>query len=69
MFVDAIKRVSQTSTKSEALRVAYDILSAKYRGGRVKTYALFWRLFETRVETLWGRSGFLHCTIVCYVSF
>lgn len=61
-FNEVVQIVSRASTKSEALRVTYDILSGKYRGGRVKTYALFWRLFETKVETLWGRSGFLHCT-------
>ncbi len=61
-FAEAVEKISQASTKSDALRVAYDILSTKYHGGRVKTYALFWRLFEDTFEKLWSRSGFLHCT-------
>jgi hypothetical protein len=58
----AIHRVAEASTREEAIHRAYDVLTARYRGGRLETYTLFWRLFENDIEKMWARTGFLHCT-------
>jgi len=59
---EAIQEVREAVSREAAIRRAYDILTQRYRGSRVKTYLLFWRLCENDVERLWARPGFLHCT-------
>ncbi len=61
-----IKAIIETLKKSQSregcLKQAYDILNKKYRGERIKTLLLFWRLFLKNIEKLWRQNGFLHCT-------
>ena len=60
-FEEAVREVASANGQEEALRQAYDIITGRYPGNRVKTYLLFWRLWEKGVEKLWRRNGFLHC--------
>lgn len=59
---EAVQSVAQAVSQEDALRRAYDILTSRYHGERMKTGLLFWRLFEQSPERLWSRTGFLHCT-------
>lgn len=59
---EAVSSVTQAANQDEAIRRAYEILTERYHGNRLKTYALFWRLFERDIRVLWNRTGFLHCT-------
>lgn len=61
-FEEAVSEIVNTLNKKEALRKAYEILTAKYRGYRFKTYMRFFDMFETDIKTLWAKNGFLHCT-------
>ena len=54
--------LKKTKTKRECLKKAYDIITSKYRGGRVETYLRFHQLFMHDPQKLWKRKGFLHCT-------
>ena len=45
------------TNREEAVRRAYDILTARYQGDRAKTYLLFWRLFEGDTQKLWSRTS------------
>ena len=56
---EAISWIAEASNQDEAIRRAYDVLIARYHGGRVKTYLFFWRLFENDTKKLWSRMGFL----------
>lgn len=58
----AIEQVRRAVDQKTALRVAYDILTKRYRGGHLETITRFWELFDDDVPRLWTRSGFLHCT-------
>lgn len=57
-----IRRISASSDKEAYLQKAYDYLSARYRGGRMKTYALIHKAFQKDLEYLWEEPGFMHCT-------
>jgi hypothetical protein len=57
-----IETLRRAGSQEECLRMAYDILTAKYYGDRLKTVLRFPELFPSSPEALWQRSGFLHCT-------
>lgn len=57
-----VEKLRRTSTKEECLQKAYDVLTAKYHGNRLKTYTRLWELFPQSLGTIWKRKGFLHCT-------
>lgn len=59
---DSLSTLSNISEKSEYLRATYDIITSKYEGGRVKTLGKLFDLFSDGVQSLWNRSGFMHCT-------
>lgn len=63
----AIKKFRRLKNKEECLRCAYDILAKKYRGKRWNTYTRFFKLFDTNLERIWNRGGFLHCTTLNYL--
>lgn len=49
-------------SQDECLRKAYDILTKKYYGNRIKTLLRFFDLFPRSLNKLWSKNGFLHCT-------
>lgn len=53
--------------KEECLRWAYEIMIQRYRGYRFRTYWRFGEAFETDVEKLWQKTGFLHCHNMNYL--
>lgn len=61
-LLSVIEMVKKASGKKEALQMAYEIVTKKYRGYRFRTYVFFWRLLELDPDLIWKRSGFLHCT-------
>ena len=66
-FEEAVKQLKKSTSKEQCLRKAYDIMSKKYRGYRVKTYTRIWRLFRWNIDILWKRQGFLHCNQMNYL--
>jgi len=59
---EAIKKLKKAKNKKECLNMAYDIVSKKYHGERIKTYIRIWELSYFNIKKLWLRKGFLHCT-------
>ena len=57
----AVDQVKRASSKSDALQTAYDILSKRYKGQRIKTYTRIFSLLHNDINTLWNKQGFLHC--------
>lgn len=58
----ALLQISNIDGKEEYLKAAYDIITTRYHGGRVKTILRPFDLFTNNVQSLWNRTGFLHCT-------
>lgn len=61
-FHVVITTVRRTHSKEECLRTAYEMLTHKYHGGRLKTLTRCWELLPRSIDRLWAKSGFLHCT-------
>lgn len=61
-FAEAVSSLEATESKERALMVAYDILTTKYYGNRLKTFTRLFDLFRTDADSLWAQNGFLHCT-------
>ena len=66
-LAEAVEKVKMVQNKKAALGTAYDILTSKYRGYRFMTYLKLWRVWETDLDKIWQRSGFLHCTTINYL--
>lgn len=62
-----IEKLQRCETKDEVLAVAYDLLTQKYRGYRLKTFTRLFDLFDVDVHNLWAKNGFLHCTNMNYL--
>lgn len=58
----AVEELKGVRDSEEYLRKAYDIVTTRYIGGRVKTFSRLTDLLSSSVEDLWNRSGFMHCT-------
>ena len=58
---ETLKKIQATSTKEEALKKTYNILTKKYHGGRLSSWLKFLDLFKNDPKKIWQRSGFLHC--------
>ena len=53
--------LSKSPDQISCLRAAYDILTARFHGDRLKTFTHVLDLFSDNVSYLWDRR-FLHCT-------
>jgi len=62
-----INEIKKSLNKEECLKMTYDILVAKYRGNRIKTYMKLFDVFKHYIDMLWSKNGFLHCTNINYV--
>jgi hypothetical protein len=62
-----VSEIAKKGSQEEALRYAYETLARKYRGSRIFTVLRLDRFLVTRVETLWKKSGFLHCNHMNYL--
>lgn len=63
----AVNTLKKCKTKQECLEEAYDIVTWKYNGSRIKTYLLLHRIFTQSLEDIWNRKGYLHCNTMNYV--
>ncbi len=57
----------QTQSRTECLRLAYDLLTERYHGDRLKTYTHFYEFFPRSLAEVWSRRGFLHCTNINWI--
>jgi hypothetical protein len=63
----AVNKLKKSRNKKECLEKAYKMLSEKYHGEKLKTYARIYELFITDIGKLWEKSGYLHCTNINYL--
>ncbi len=57
-----IEELRAAKNKEQALKHAYNILTGRYKGQRLKTFTHFWKLFIKNPYKLWASTDFLHCT-------
>jgi hypothetical protein len=62
-----ILKLKKSKNKKDCLNKAYDFLSDKYKGDRIKTYSRFFDLFVSDIDNVWAKSGFLHCNKINYL--
>jgi hypothetical protein len=62
-----IAKLKEGESQEEIIRKAYELLTQKYRGYRIKTLTRLPELFDVDVEHLWARRGFLHRTNMNYL--
>ena len=55
-----IDELKVTGSKEECLRIAYDILTSRFHGKRIKTYLKLHYLFIRDPEKLWKSTDFLN---------
>jgi hypothetical protein len=63
----AVDSLKKCKTKQECLEKAYDIVTRKYKGSRMKTYVLLYRIFTQSLDDIWNMKGYLHCNTMNYV--
>lgn len=64
---NVIDELKNAKNQEECLRMAYNILIAKYHGDRIKTITKFFNIFESDINILWSKNGFLHCSNINYI--
>ncbi|MCG2701474.1 hypothetical protein L6267_04875, partial [Candidatus Parcubacteria bacterium] len=64
---ETINELKTSLGKEDCLRRAYEILTAKYRGQRIKTYTKLFNVFSKDIDKMWSQTGFLHCTSMNYL--
>lgn len=64
---ETINELKKSLNKEDCLKHAYGILSAKYRGSRIKTYTKLFNVFSKDIDKMWSQTGFLHCTNMNYL--
>jgi len=62
-----VARLARCKSQAEVLHEAYNLLTRKYRGYRLKTITHLFALFDVDVHHLWAKRGFLHCTHLNYL--
>lgn len=58
---ELIGQMGRADSKAEALKIAYNELSSRYHGERIKTYSHIFSLLTHDINKLWKKKGFLHC--------
>lgn len=64
---ETINELKTSLDKEDCLRRAYEILIAKYRSQRIKTYTKLFNVFSNDIDKMWSQTGFLHCTNMNYL--
>jgi hypothetical protein len=62
-----VEELKLSANKEECLKQAYKIMTSRYRGFRFRTYIKIYEAFETDLEKLWCKTGFLHCHVINYL--
>ena len=63
-----VNYLKKSKNKEDCLKKTFAIMTSKYHGNKLYVYFLMHRLFETDVNRLWKRNGFLPCTSFCYLT-
>lgn len=63
----AVAALRDSRNKMECLVRAYQLLSQKYRGYRIRTYVHILDALRSDLREIWRRSGFLHCMPLNYL--
>ncbi|MBU4375686.1 hypothetical protein KKH38_04245 [Patescibacteria group bacterium] len=64
---ETINELKKSLDKNDCLKQAYEILTAKYRGQRIKTYTKLFNVFSKDIDKMWSQTGFLHCANINYL--
>ena len=67
-MVNVVKMLRASVDQEHCLKVAYEVLTKRYRGYRWRTYARFSQIFVFDVRALWSNPGFIHCHNVNYLT-
>ena len=59
---DVLLALDTIKDKESYLKAAYKVITEKYQGGRIKTVSRLFDLFSNSLQSVWNRTGFLHCT-------
>lgn len=62
-----VKKLKKCKSKEECLKLAYGVMTKRYRGYRFTTYLRLGEIFENDVNKLWARRGFLHCNLMNFL--
>lgn len=64
---ETINELKKSLDKNDCLKQAYEILTAKYRGQRIKTYTKLFNVFSKDIDKMWSQAGFLLCANINYL--
>lgn len=57
-----IEKIKKIEDKEEVVKAVYRLLTDRFYGGKFKTFFKIHQLFQTSIDSIWKRPGFLHCT-------
>ncbi|MDD2646772.1 MAG: hypothetical protein PHV78_03020 [Patescibacteria group bacterium] len=57
-----VENLESVNDKEEYLKRVYAILIDKYHGSRLKFITRLWELFDSNIDGLWRKNGFIYCT-------
>ena len=61
------KRLSNSIDRKDCLEKIYNLLGNKYRGYRIKTLIHSFDFFTDDLDSVWSKTGFLHCMTLNYL--
>jgi len=62
-----ITELKKCSSKEDCLKAAYEYVTSRWHGERVKTYLFSYRLFSCNINKIIKTRGFLHCNHLNYL--
>ena len=57
-----IADLQRQQSPETCLRMAYDALTERFYGNRMRTILRLWELYPRSISKIWAKPGFLHCT-------
>ncbi len=58
---EVVEELRSLSSQDECLKRAYEIMTSRYRGYRLRTFNRFFQIFTFDLQKLWKKKGFIHC--------
>ncbi|NMB48590.1 hypothetical protein GYA13_04080 [Candidatus Kuenenbacteria bacterium] len=62
-----VQELKQVSGQNECLEKVFQVITARYRGFRFRTYTRIHEAFHSDLERLWSKKGFMHCHVMNYL--